>query len=135
LILSLPFSLTLTCSVGTGKTFITSKVIDLTLNELESQWDHAGSAYFFRNRNEDSRKDPLCVLQSYVSQLSTAVGAPRYMRKRLQVASDDARRRASHFGVEECKTQLLESVHGYSQTIFILDALDECDPRFALQAH
>ncbi|KAJ5649099.1 uncharacterized protein N7484_002822 [Penicillium longicatenatum] len=115
-------------SIGTGKTFITSKAIDHTLNGLKSQWDHVGFAYFYCNRNEDSRKDPLCVLQSYVRQLSTAVGAPGYMRKSLQVASEEARRRASHFGVEECKTQLLESISGYSQTILILDALDECDP-------
>lgn len=50
------------------------------------------------------------------------------MRKSLQVASDEARRQASHFGIKDCESQLLESVNGYSQTIFILDALDECEP-------
>lgn len=50
------------------------------------------------------------------------------MRRSLQVASDEARRQASQFGIKDCESQLLESVNGYSQTIFVLDALDECEP-------
>ncbi|KAJ5912527.1 hypothetical protein N7504_001410 [Penicillium tannophilum] len=115
-------------SIGTGKTFLTSMVIDHAMDYLEHSQDNAGFAYFYCNRNEGSRRDPLCVLQSYVRQLSTAVGRPGHMRKSLQVASDEASRQASHFGIKDCESQLLESVNGYSQTIFILDALDECEP-------
>ncbi|KAJ5523945.1 hypothetical protein N7494_010595, partial [Penicillium frequentans] len=114
--------------IGTGKTFLTSMVIDHAMNYLEHSQDNAGLAYFYCNRNEGSRRDPLCVLQSYVRQLSTAVGRSGHMRKSLQVASDEARRQASHFGIKDCESQLLESVNGYYQTIFILDALDECEP-------
>ncbi|KAJ5535881.1 hypothetical protein N7513_009067 [Penicillium frequentans] len=115
-------------SIGTGKTFLTSMVIDHAMDHLKRSKNHTGFAYFYCNRNEDSRRDPLCVLQSYVRQLSTAVGRSGHMRRSLQVASDEARRQASQFGIKDCESQLLESVNGYSQTIFVLDALDECEP-------
>ncbi|CAI7611281.1 unnamed protein product [Penicillium crustosum] len=113
-------------SMGAGKTYLTSKVIDHVQGLLKSSSPDAGFAYFYCNRNEDERRDPLCILQSYVRQLSTAVGSTGHIRKRLQVVSDEARRQGSHLGLEACKTQLLESVNGYSQTTIILDALDEC---------
>lgn len=114
--------------MGTGKTFLTSKVIDHVQDLLKSSSKHASFAYFYCKDDENNRKDPLCVLQSYVRQLSTAIGSPGHMRKGLRQFSDEAKRQGSHLGFKECHTQLLESVNGYSQTTFILDALDECDP-------
>ncbi|KAJ5728716.1 uncharacterized protein N7483_003224 [Penicillium malachiteum] len=70
---------------------------------------------------------PLCVLQSYVRQLSTAVGSTQHIRKKLKIVSDQAERQGSHLGFENCITQLKESINEYSETFIILDALDECD--------
>lgn len=119
-------SVTLTLLVGAGKTYLTSKVIDHVQGLLKSLSPDAGFAYFYCNRNEEERRDPLSILQSCVRQLSTAVGSTGHIRKSLQVVSDKARRQGSHLGLEACKTQLLESVNGYSQTSIIIDALDEC---------
>jgi hypothetical protein len=113
--------------VGAGKTYLTSRVIDHIQDLLASSSDHAGFAFFYCNRNDENRRDPLCVLQSYVRQLSTAVGSTEHIRKKLKMVSDQARRQGSHLGFEACKTQLMDSVNEYSQTVIILDALDECD--------
>lgn len=112
--------------MGAGKTYLTSRVIDHVHGLLGSSSPDAGFAYFYCNRNEEERRDPLCILQSYVRQLSTAIGSTGHIRKSLQVASDEARCQGSHLGLEACKAQLLESVNGYSQTTIIIDALDEC---------
>lgn len=117
----------LTLLVGTGKTYLTSKVIDHIQGPLKSSTDHAGFAYFYCNRNEEDRTNPLFVLQSYVRQLSTAVGTPGHIRQSLRIVSNETRRQGSHLGLEACKTQLMESVKEYSQTFIIIDALDECD--------
>ncbi|KAJ5415114.1 hypothetical protein N7465_003809 [Penicillium sp. CMV-2018d] len=113
-------------SMGAGKTYLTSRVIDHVHGLLEGSSPDAGFAYFYCNRNEEERRDPLCILQSYVRQLSTAIGSTGHIRKGLQVVSDEARRQGSHLGLVACKTQLLESVNRYSQTTIIIDALDEC---------
>ncbi|KUM61479.1 hypothetical protein ACN42_g5642 [Penicillium freii] len=113
-------------SMGAGKTYLTSRVIDHVHGLLEGSSPNAGFAYFYCNRNEEERRDPLCILQSYVRQLSTAFGSTGHIRKGLQVVSDEARRQGSHLGLVACKTQLLESVNRYSQTTIIIDALDEC---------
>ena len=118
--------MTLTFLVGAGKTYLTSKVIDHVQGLLKSSSPDTGFAYFYCNRNEEERRDPLAILQSCVRQLSTAVGSTGHIRKRLQVISNEARRQGSHLGLEACKTQLLESVNGYFQTTIIIDALDEC---------
>lgn len=117
----------LTFLVGAGKTYLTSKVIDHVQGLLESSSDHAGFAFFYCNRNEEKRRDPLSVLQSYVRQLSTAVGSTGHIRKKLKIVSNETRRQGSHLGFDACKTQLMESINEYSQTVIILDALDECD--------
>lgn len=124
----LPYLVTiLTVLVGAGKTYLTSKVIDHVRGLLESSSDHAGFAFFYCNRNEENRREPLYILQSYVRQLSNAVGSTEHIRKRLKTISKQTRRQASHLGLEACKTQLMESINEYSQTVIILDALDECD--------
>lgn len=60
------------CSLaGTGKTFLTLKVIDDIQATLEKQPNEEGFAFFYCNRNEAARRDPLSVLSAFVRQLST----------------------------------------------------------------
>lgn len=121
-------SVRLTFPAGAGKTFLTSQVIDHVQAQLRGSPKETGFAYFYCNRNEDERRNPLSVLRSYVRQLSTSVRNPGCMRKPLQDLCREKRLRGSDLGFDACKDQLLESVNLYSQTILILDALDECDP-------
>ncbi|KAI1733395.1 hypothetical protein F4680DRAFT_46657 [Xylaria scruposa] len=115
-------------SPGAGKTFLTSKVIDHIQASVERSPNQEGFAFFYCNRNEEARRKPLSVLQSYIRQLSTTIKKPGYIRKQLQDFCRETRLKGSDFGFSDCKKQLLESVNLYSQTTLVLDALDECEP-------
>lgn len=113
-------------SPGAGKTFLASKVID----EIESHLDPAsnqGFAFFYCNRNEADRREPLSVLRSYVRQLSSPAGNSERIQGTVRDLYRDMRLKGSEFGLELCKEQILESVNLYDRTTLVLDALDECD--------
>ncbi|KAI1742078.1 hypothetical protein F4680DRAFT_412804 [Xylaria scruposa] len=116
-------------SPGAGKTFLVSKVVDHQRDMLEISPKQEGFAFFYCDRNEEQRRQPLSVLQSYVRQLSTTVKNPNCIRKQLQDCCRKARANGSDLGFEACREQLLESIHLYSQTTLVLDALDECEPQ------
>ncbi|KAJ8124960.1 hypothetical protein O1611_g8681 [Lasiodiplodia mahajangana] len=115
-------------SPGAGKTFLASKVIDHIRARLQNSPNQEGFAFFYCNRNEEQRRQPLPALQSYVRQLSTTVESPRYIRRQLQELCREKRRNASNLGINDCREQLLASVNAYDQTTLVLDALDECEP-------
>ncbi|RWA13342.1 hypothetical protein EKO27_g1765 [Xylaria grammica] len=110
---------------GAGKTFLASKVIDHRQALLESSPNPEGFAFFYCDRNEEQRRKPLSILQSYVRQLSTTVKNPECIRKQLEDLCRSARANASDLGFDNCRQQLLESVNLYTQTTLVLDALDE----------
>ncbi|KAK3934684.1 hypothetical protein QBC46DRAFT_454028 [Diplogelasinospora grovesii] len=112
---------------GTGKTFLASKVINHVESLLENSTNQEGFAYFYCDRNDDSRRNPVSVLRSYVRQLSTPVRSRGHIRKQLWDLCREARLRGRDLDLDECKGQLLESVNLYSSTTLVLDALDECD--------
>lgn len=113
---------------GTGKTFLTSKVIDHVQSALKSSPNHEGFAFFYCDRTDKTRGQPRFVLQSYVRQLSTVAGKPEDMQIKLRKLCKEARENASDLSFDECKQQLLESLNLYPKTTLVLDALDECDP-------
>ncbi|KAH7015814.1 hypothetical protein EDB80DRAFT_345573 [Ilyonectria destructans] len=109
---------------GTGKTFLTSRVV----GRIEGlAHDQEGFAYFYCNRNEEERRQPLSIFQSYVRQLSAPRGRPGHMRTRLAKLCRETRQRGSVLTFSLCEDELLESINGYSKTTLILDALDECE--------
>ncbi|KAK5630889.1 hypothetical protein RRF57_006604 [Xylaria bambusicola] len=115
-------------SPGAGKTFLTSRVIDHERARVESSPNQEGFAFFYCDRNEEQRRKPLSVLQSYVRQLSTTAKNPDCIRKSLQDCCQKARRSGSDLSFEHCRYQLLESINLYHNTTLVLDALDECEP-------
>ncbi|KAI0537878.1 hypothetical protein GGR58DRAFT_325662 [Xylaria digitata] len=116
-------------SPGAGKTFLASKVVDHRKALLESSPNPEGFAFFYCDRNEEQRRQPHSVLQSYVRQLSTTGKNPNHIRKQLQDLCRKARDNGSKLSFENCREQLLESITMYSQTTLVLDALDECEPK------
>lgn len=84
-----------------------------------------GFAYFFCNRDEDSRRRFLPILQSLVRQLATPKNKAERVRKGLQLAREKALDNGSDLGPEECQDQIVESFDLFSRTIIVLDALDE----------
>ncbi|KAI1426827.1 ankyrin repeat-containing domain protein [Xylaria sp. FL1777] len=115
-------------SPGAGKTFLTSKVINHTQDRLESSPNQEGLAFFYCDRNDEERRNPLSVLQSYVRQLSSTVEHPGSVRPQLLSLYKQKRQKASELSFDDCANQLLESVNLYRKTTLVLDALDECDP-------
>ncbi|KAH6627042.1 hypothetical protein B0J18DRAFT_157987 [Chaetomium sp. MPI-SDFR-AT-0129] len=115
-------------SPGAGKTFLTSKVIDHVLGSIERSPGGDGFAFFYCNRNEENRRNPLSVLRSFVRQLSTAPGYPKEIQRKLRKMWEDMAPKGSELGIANCRAQLLESVNLFPRTTLILDALDECEP-------
>lgn len=113
---------------GAGKTFLTSKVIDHVQTRLDNSSCPSGFAFFYCDRNDEARRKPLSVLQSFVRQLSTSTKNPGGVRKNLQALCRKRRTEGSGLSLSDCREQLLESVNLYAQTTLVLDGLDECEP-------
>ncbi|KAH8807657.1 ankyrin repeat-containing domain protein [Xylogone sp. PMI_703] len=102
--------------------FRTWMVLDY-ISELNS--DHI-LAYFYCNRNEDSRRDPDNILRSFVKQL--AVSSNNFIQTPLVNIYKQEESKgfaSSKLSPKESCDLLFEFAHSYSQTIIVLDALDE----------
>ncbi|QRD90698.1 ankyrin repeat-containing protein [Aspergillus flavus] len=109
---------------GTGKTFLTSHVIDHTsANSTCTQ--NQDFAFFYCYREEELRRKSLHVLRCFVRQLAGPLSDCQSVRISLQEAWRAAKDRGSDLNLDACKAQLLSSFNLYSKTIIVLDALDE----------
>lgn len=115
-------------SPGTGKTYLTSSVIDRIQGALEEDPKDEGFAFFYCDRNEAKRAQPLSILQSFVRQLSTTASNPKLMQIQLRNACKTAREKGTSFRSDQCRELILASLNSYDKTILVIDALDECDP-------
>lgn len=115
-------------SAGVEKTFITSRVIDHVEGRLQRVKNHEGFAFFYCNRNDKLRTDPLSILQCYLRQLSSAANSKHHVQSRIEEAYKDLRGMGSDLDWTTCTNLLLESLNLYPKSTLVLDALDECDP-------
>lgn len=113
---------------GTGKTILTSRIVDRVQDILKCSPNDEGFAFFYCDRNEEVRRQPVSVLQSYIRQLSTTARNPEHIQIQLQNIYKMARDQGSVLSLSACKQQLLDSLNLYPKTTLVLDALDECDP-------
>jgi ankyrin repeat protein len=111
-------------SPGTGKTYLTSAVID----HIRSRTKNEGFAFFYCRKGEESRSQPQSILQSFVRQLSTNANNPESVQINLRDAVNTARDKGTNFRLEQCKEQILASLNIYAKSTLVIDALDECDP-------
>ncbi|KAL7907802.1 hypothetical protein GGI35DRAFT_481449 [Trichoderma velutinum] len=115
-------------TVGTGKTYLTSKVVDYVKQTLDTSQHDEGFAYFYCNRSGPLMQDPIVVLRSFVRQLACkAFGEPDLIQSSLAQKCKDAKREKRELGYKDCRGLILESLNLYSKTTIILDALDESD--------
>ncbi|GIJ81561.1 hypothetical protein Asppvi_000060 [Aspergillus pseudoviridinutans] len=112
---------------GTGKTYLTSAVVDWVRAQTSKPPNDEGFAFFYCGRDE-SRSQPLSILQSFVRQLSTTASNPEVMQAKLRESCKKARENGTNFRLEQCKEQILASLNIYPRTTLVIDALDECDP-------
>ncbi|UKZ88575.1 uncharacterized protein TrAFT101_004327 [Trichoderma asperellum] len=123
-------SSTLLClkgTVGTGKTYLTSRVIDHVKQTLEASPHDEGFAFFYCTRSGPSMQDPLVVLHSFVRQLSYKSNNYSYIQSNVIQRCEIAKREGRNLSYTDCKELILESMNLYSKTTIILDALDESD--------
>ncbi|KAL3477404.1 ankyrin repeat-containing domain protein [Aspergillus californicus] len=114
-------------SPGTGKTYLTSRVVDLIKGEMEDLPRNEGFAFFYCNRNEKDRRDALAIISSYVRQLSTSASNPNSMQIRLKELCKQAEESGTTLSFDICQEQILASLNLYSKTTLVIDAFDECD--------
>ncbi|KAI8715924.1 hypothetical protein NCS52_01101400 [Fusarium sp. LHS14.1] len=112
---------------GSGKTFITSRVIDLVANNLESKLNHEGFAFFYCNRTEPARRQALSVLCSFIRQLSSPKCMSSHLHPKLRQLYIDSQLRGAGWTLDLCKQYLVDLFNFYPHTTVILDALDECE--------
>ncbi|KAL9485186.1 hypothetical protein ACSS6W_003975 [Trichoderma asperelloides] len=123
-------SSTLLClqgTVGTGKTYLTSRVIDHVKQTLEASPHDEGFAFFYCTRSGPSMQDPLTVLRSFVRQLSYKANNYSCIQSKVIQRCSIAKREGRGLSYTDCKDLILESMNLYSKTTIILDALDESD--------
>ncbi|KAJ5857483.1 hypothetical protein N7455_008377 [Penicillium solitum] len=110
---------------GAGKTKLTSRVID----HVTDHWSDNAIAYFYCNRYEASRRKPTHILQSFVKQLSKSPSDGAIQQALVDAYKENQRKGAASIkpGLEESESLVLALTKAYSETILILDALDETD--------
>ncbi|QYT02747.1 ANK_REP_REGION domain-containing protein [Trichoderma simmonsii] len=115
-------------SIGAGKSYLTSKVIDRYVFDNEAQGKNdEGFAYFYCSRSDTARRDPKSVYQSYIRQLAQLNHYPTGMHKSILDVCRKAKKEQRELSIPECKAALSELLRSYPRTTLVLDALDECE--------
>ncbi|EEU42897.1 uncharacterized protein NECHADRAFT_84227 [Fusarium vanettenii 77-13-4] len=112
---------------GSGKTFLTSRVIDLIAENLGSKRNHEGFAFFYCNQTEPTRRQALSVLCSFIRQLSSPKCMSDHLHPKLRQLYFDSQLKGAGWTLDLCKEYLIDLFNFYPHTTVILDALDECE--------
>lgn len=114
-------------TVGTGKSFLTSMVID---HLLETQEPTEGLAFYYCERRGQSFQISDDVIRSLLRQLACPPEKEfpnNKIRKDFQSLFAKMGNQMSELDIKTCKQYLHQSVNWYSRITVVLDALDECD--------
>lgn len=114
-------------AAGAGKTFLVSRVIDHIKKRLEGSEPNCGLAYFYCNRNDIDRRQPITILSSLVRQLASPVGRVDEVHQCIQELDNKLRSECLKMDLQLCKDTLIELSASYQRSSIVLDALDECD--------
>ncbi|KAH8743446.1 hypothetical protein F5883DRAFT_41840 [Diaporthe sp. PMI_573] len=124
--------LSLCGSMGTGKTYATSRVVDWIASSLEeSNYDEAFAYHYCSKKNTYPSK-PTAILRSIVRQVATRL----WNRRKDIIALDESvieiwnrHQEGRHFynTFDEWKDCLFKLLSKYPRITVVLDALDECE--------
>jgi Cdc6-like AAA superfamily ATPase len=84
-------------TAGTGKTYLTSTVIERLKKEMTTAGTDEGIAYFYCDKNEPVRTQPLSIFQSFVRQLATPVSILHSVQTALKTIYGENRRKGLPF--------------------------------------
>ncbi|PYI31605.1 hypothetical protein BP00DRAFT_474501 [Aspergillus indologenus CBS 114.80] len=114
-------------SIGTGKTFLTARIIE---HILENGRADEGLAFYYCQHSGQRYENPDDVIRSLLRQLATPAKDDTTkvkIRKDVQDLFAKMNNKASHPDIQTCKDYLLQSLGHYRRITIVLDALDECD--------
>lgn len=114
-------------SGGTGKTFLTSKVVDYKIGLLNSSPNDEAVVFFYFNRSDSARNSALACLRSLVRQFSTCRSRQGHIQSSFKKLYEECVRCGRSMTWELCKKQITESLNLFPRSTIIIDALDECD--------
>ena len=118
----------LTRPAGAGKTYLASIVID----SLFSSPTPEKLAYFYCNRAEENRQDPLSILNTLIQQLAqTESEDDKLLKPVVDIYLDRERKgqRSSRLSLGESEELLVKLMDIYPQTTICIDALDEVETK------
>ncbi|KAL7912335.1 hypothetical protein GGI35DRAFT_468544 [Trichoderma velutinum] len=101
-------------SIGAGKSYLTSKVIDRYFFDNEAQRKHDEG--FYCSRSDTARRDPKSVYQSYIRQLAQINHYPAGIHKSISDLYRKARKEQRELSIPECKAALSELLKSYPRT-------------------
>ncbi len=114
---------------GAGKTKLASLVVDHLLEAQHTTHGDEALAYFYCDRNQADRQDPVQILRSYVLQLSTSRSGDAVQPCLVEVHEKKMGKGPANPDLS--KAECIELLHKlfdiYPQTTLVLDALDEAD--------
>ena len=119
--------------LGSGKTFLTSAVVDSFLQENSGQTSPAPIAYFYctKSQAEPERTDPDEIMRSILRQLTTDNGSKPTVHDRILIEYErrEAEAKIDGFGiprlrVHDCARLILDTTGANPATI-VVDAVDE----------
>ncbi|KAM0712300.1 hypothetical protein Q7P37_011395 [Cladosporium fusiforme] len=110
---------------GTGKTYVTSAVVDYIDHSVSEAPEAEGFAYFYCSKEEEERRLPKEIFRSIVRQLSTTAQNPDRTQSKLYDLYQRCQEHKSKLSPEQYEEQILESLNIYPKTTIIIDALDE----------
>ncbi|GAW24923.1 hypothetical protein ANO14919_145190 [Xylariales sp. No.14919] len=113
---------------GSGKTYLTSRIIEEIEKVLITKGSDESFAFFYCNRNEENRRNALSILRSYVRQLSTTPHRLGFIHPHLKQLHADSQLIGSGWTLGLCQEYLIKLINLYPGTVLVLDALDECGP-------
>ena len=121
----------LTYLAGAGKTFIASTVID----SLSSGSTPEKLAYFYCNRAEENRRQPVSILNTLVQQLAQTESENKLPKPVVDIYLDREKKgqRSSRLSLRENEELLIKLTDIYPQTTICIDALDEVETKDRIQ--
>jgi hypothetical protein len=112
--------------VGTGKSVLSSNVVDYLQKVYATSIEDGGLAFFYCNRQIEDRKTSTLILRTLVRQLCTTYRSEDDIRPELRAACIERKKKAGHLDAKACEAQILASIDLYPRTVIVLDGLDEC---------
>jgi hypothetical protein len=98
------------------------------IDHFKKNYDNEALAFFYCNRNEESRREPGTILSTIIKQLCVTKDGSAIQEQLVNLYTHYRRIGSTTLTEKDLDSLLQASLEPYSRTTIILDALDECGP-------